>query len=60
MNTASPRQTKKMKTSEPAKPAVRPTLPAGTAPLSIATAAGHAWISNWDDGELWRVKTTQP
>jgi hypothetical protein len=45
---------------DPAKNAVRTTLTVGKSPLSIATAAGDAWISNSDDGELWRVKTTQP
>jgi hypothetical protein len=32
----------------------------GEGPLSIATAAGDAWISNSNDGDLWRVSASQP
>jgi hypothetical protein len=38
---------------------VRTTLAVGKGPLSVALAAGDAWLSNSDDGELWRLSTTQ-
>src|SRR5207244_3530622 len=40
--------------------AVRTTLEVGNGPLSIAAAGGDVWISNSNDGELWRVSASQP
>jgi hypothetical protein len=44
---------------DPTQNAARTTLTTGKGPLSVAAAAGDAWISNSDDGELWRVSTSQ-
>jgi len=40
---------------DPKQNAVRTTLEVGKGPLSIASAAGDVWISNSNDGELWRL-----
>jgi YVTN family beta-propeller protein len=45
---------------DPQRNAVRTTLAVGSGPLSIATAGGDVWVSNSNDGKLWRVSASQP
>jgi YVTN family beta-propeller protein len=41
---------------DPATNTVRTTFPAGSGTLAVAEAAGDAWISASNDGEIWRVR----
>jgi YVTN family beta-propeller protein len=40
---------------DPATNAVRKTLEVGSGPLAVATGGGDVWLSNSNDGELWRL-----
>ena len=39
---------------DPATNAVARTIPVGTSPLAVASAAGSAWVTSDFDGDLWR------
>ncbi len=43
---------------DPATNSVLRTIDVGKSPIAIAEAAGAAWVSSEDDGDLWRLSAS--